>query len=98
MDLLWNSDLVGNITKAGKKTTVQVNGSTLYFTDKATVPGYKQDLWFSKYDITNIIALKKSIKQYQIIYNSINKIFVVHREDQEKTNTKFNMHESGLHF
>ena len=37
---------------------VQVNGATLEVTDKATVPVYKQYMWFRKDAITNIIAKK----------------------------------------
>ena len=68
MDLLCNSDLVGNITKAGKKMKVQGNGGTLVVTRKTTVPGYKQDVWFSKDAITNIISLKILIEQYRLTY------------------------------
>ena len=58
MDLFYNSDQVENITKSGRKITVQGNGGTLAVTHKATLPGYKQDFWFRKDAITNIIALK----------------------------------------
>ena len=58
--------------------TVQGNSGTLAVTHKAKVPGYKQDVWFSKYDITNTIALKNFIKQYWVTYDSIDQIFVVH--------------------
>ena len=76
---------------------VKGNGITLAVTHKATVTGYKQDVWFRKYYITNIIALKNLIKKYQITYDSIDQIFVVHREDQEKLNMEFNIHEYGPH-
>ena len=66
---------------------VQGNGVTLAVTHKAIFPIYKKDVWFRKYAITNIISLKSLIKQYQVTYDSIDKIFVVHN----------NMHESGLH-
>ena len=66
MDLFCNSDLVENIRKDGKKMKVQVNGGTLAVTHKATVLGYKQDLWFRKDDITKIIYLKNLIKQYRV--------------------------------
>ena len=62
--LLYNSDLVKNITNTENNMTVQVNGSTLVVTHKATVPIYKQDVWFIKDDITNTIALKNLIKKY----------------------------------
>ena len=63
IDLFYNSDLVENINKTGKKMTVKDNGGTLAVTHKETVPGYKQYVWFSKYAITSIIYLKKLIKQ-----------------------------------
>ena len=85
MDLLWNSDPVENITTAVKKTKVQGNSGSLAVTHKAEVLGYRQDVWSRKYSITNIIALKHLLEQYQVTYESIGQIFVVHREDQEKT-------------
>ena len=66
-------------------------------THKATVTGYKQDVWFKKYAITNTISLKNLIKQYWVTYDRIDQIFVVHREDQEKPNMEFKMHEYGIH-
>ena len=44
MDLLCNSDLVKNITKDGKKMTVQGNGGTLSVNHIVTVKIYKQDV------------------------------------------------------
>ena len=58
MELFCNSDLVGNVAKDGKRMAVQGNVSTLVVTHKATVTDYKQDLWFRKYSINNVIALK----------------------------------------
>ena len=71
---------------------VQGNGGTLAVTHKATGPGYKIYFWFRKYYITNIMSLKQLIKQYQVTYNSIDQIFLVYREDQEKPNMEFKMH------
>ena len=97
MDLFCNSELVENVTKTENNNTIQVNGGTLAVTHKATVPGYKQDVWFIKYYITNIIALKNLIKQYRVTYDSIYQILVVHREDNEKPNMEFKINESGIH-
>ena len=88
MELFWNSYLVENITEDEKNTTVQVNGDTLAVTHRAKVSGYKQDVWFSKDAITNIFATKILIRQYWVTYDSIDKTFVVQREDQEKPNTE----------
>ena len=71
MDMFYNSDLVGNTTKAGKNMTVQGNGGTLAVTHKVKLHGYKQYVWFIKDVITNIIALKNLIKQYQLTHDSI---------------------------
>ena len=76
--------------------TVQVNGGTLAVIQKATVPVYKQDVWFIKDYITSISALKNLINKYRVKYDSIDQIFVVHREDQEKPNMEFKMHESVI--
>ena len=60
--LFSNSDLVENITKAVNNITVQVNRISLSINHNSTVPRYIQDVWFRKYSITNIIAIKKLIK------------------------------------
>ena len=83
MYLFCNSDLVESTNKTEKKMTVQGNGGNLEVTHNATVTGYKQDVWFSKYVITNRIDLKL-IKKHGVTYDSINQIFVVHKEDQLK--------------
>ena len=87
MDLFWNIDLVENITWTKNNITVKVNARTIAVNHKATVLGYKQYVWFSKYYITNIIALKNLIEKYQVKYDIFNQIFVVRREDKEKSNT-----------
>ena len=77
--------------------TVQGNGVTLEVTHKETVTVYEQYVWFRRYYITTIISLKKLIKKYQLTYDRINQISVVHREEQEKPNMEFSIHESRLH-
>ena len=66
-------------------------------TNKATVLGYKQDAWFKKDAIINITDTKYFIKKYQVTYDSIYRILVVHREYQEKPNIKFKIQKYGLH-
>ena len=58
------------------------NGGTLVVTQKATVNRYKQDVCFSKDAITNKNPIKNLIKQYQVTYDSIDQIFVVHMEEK----------------
>jgi hypothetical protein len=98
MDLFCNSKLVDVITKASSKMRLKSNDGTMAVTHKATMTGYKHDVWFSEKAITNIIALKNLRQQYQITYDSRDKKFVVHRDHQHKPNMEFKMHESGLHY
>ena len=44
MDLLWNSGLVENVAKVGKKMKLKGNSGTLLVTHKATLTRYKQDV------------------------------------------------------
>ena len=44
-----------------------------------------------------MVALKNLIKKYRVKCDSIDQIFVVHREDQEKPNMELKMHESVFH-
>jgi hypothetical protein len=67
-------------------------------TRKATMPGYNKDVWFSTRAITNIIALSNLIQQYRVTYDSDDKMFVVHRESQGKSNMESRMHKCGLHY
>lgn len=64
---------------------------------KATITGYHHEVWFSKNVITNIIALKNLIKQYQVTYDSKDAMLVVHRQVNGLPNMLFKMHSSGLH-
>ena len=74
------------------------NGGEMLVDLKAKVPGYKKSVWFSTKAITNIIALSNLIEQYRVTYDSDDRMFVVHRESENKPNMEFRMHESGLHY
>jgi hypothetical protein len=60
--------------------------------------GYSKTVWFSTRAITNIIALRNLIDQYQVTYGSDDLMFVVHRESDSKPNMEFRIHESGLNY
>jgi ribosomal protein S4E len=62
------------------------------------MPGYNKDVWFSTRAITNIITLSNFIQQYRVTYDSNDKMFVVHRESQDKPNMELCMHKCGLHY
>jgi hypothetical protein len=97
MDLFCNPKLVEDIHKSDKRMRLRSNGGTMMVSHKAKMKGYNKDVWFSKDAITNIIALSNLITQYRVTYDSADQMFVVHREDQNKPNMEFKMHESGLH-
>jgi hypothetical protein len=98
MDLICNQALVTNTYKSTHTMQLHSNGGTMVVSQKASILGYHNDVWFSKRAITNIIALKNLIQQYHVMYDSNDEMFVVHRELAGKSNMQFRMHESGLHY
>jgi hypothetical protein len=98
MDLLCNAALVSNTCKPNTSMRLKSNGGTMVVTQKATIPGYNNYVWFSTIAITNIIALSNLIQQYRVMYDSDDMMFVVHRESQGKQNMEFRMHKCGLHY
>ena len=57
--------------------------------NKSVIAGYIKDLWFENNAIINIFSLKNLICQYRVTYNSLNQMFIVHRE--EKTSPTYNL-------
>ena len=98
MDQFCNPKLVGNIYKANKKMCLQINGGKMLITHKAQVAGYNPCVWFDQKDITNLIALNNIIKQYRVTYNSLDDMFICHREGHGNNNMDFRINESGLHY
>ena len=58
-DLFCNPNLVTDIERAAKPMRVRSTGGHLMVYHKATVPGYKNKVWFSKNALTNILCVKK---------------------------------------
>jgi hypothetical protein len=98
VDLFCNRKLVQQVSKSDKPMRVQSNGGTIQVTHKATMRGYKHDIWFSKHALTNILSLSNLIQQYRVTYDSTAQTFVVHRETHRKPNMLFKMHANGLHY
>ena len=98
VDLFCNQKLVQQVSKSDKPMRVQSNGGTIQVTHKATMRGYKHDIWFSKHALTNILSLSNLIQQYRVTYDSTAQTFVVHRETHRKPNMLFKMHANGLHY
>ena len=58
MDLFCNPDLVENIKDVKRPLRIHSNGGEMSVNNKSKIPGYNKRVWFSRRDITNIIALK----------------------------------------
>ena len=97
-DLFCNKKLVHETFKSKSAMRLKSNGGSMSVTRKATIPGYRQSVWFSKEAITNIIALANMTKQYRVTYDSNDELFVVHREKFCLPNMEFRKHWSGLHY
>ena len=98
MDLFCNPHLVKDVTKTTNVMNLKSNGGTMQIRHKASITGYHHQVWFSKFALTNIIALSNLIKQYRVTYDSQDKMFVVHRLTNNLPNMEFKMHSSGLHY
>jgi hypothetical protein len=98
MDLFCNSAFLSKTSKSRSSMLLKVNGGTMVVTPKATMPGNKNNFWFSTRAITNIISLRNLIDQYHVTYYSDDLMFVVHRESDSKPKMEFRMNESGLHY
>jgi hypothetical protein len=98
LDLFCNKAFITGVHKTKETITVQSNGGTLVAKKKATLKGYKFDVWFDKRAITNVLWLANISKQYRVTYDSGNsKGFVVHRATTGLPDMYFKLHESGLH-
>ena len=86
MDLFCNIHLVNKISKSSSKMQLQSNGGTMTVNRKATLPGYKKRVWYNTNTITNILSLRHLIDPDHVTYNSIDRMFVVHREPEGKAN------------
>jgi hypothetical protein len=98
MDLFCNPHLVQEVTKTTNVMKLQSNGGTMQIRHRASITGYHHQVWFSKFALTNIIALGNLIKQYRVTYDSRDEMFVVHRQTANLPNMEFKMHPSGLHY
>jgi hypothetical protein len=78
MDLFCNSAMLGKTIKSASSMILKSNGGTMLVTHKAFMMGYHKTVWFSKKDITNIIAIYNFIQQYRVTYDSDDQMFVVH--------------------
>ena len=70
MELLCNESLISTMFERKTPMRLKSNGRTMKVNHKATINGYERPVWFSKYAITNIIALKNIIRQYRVTYDS----------------------------
>ena len=97
-DLLCNEEMVERIYKSNKKMRLRINGGKMVIDNKEVVAGYIKDVLFDKTAITNIFYLKNLIHQYRVTYDSLDQMFIVHRNENNNPNMHFRIHESGLHY
>jgi hypothetical protein len=64
------------------------DGGSMMVGRKATISGYRKEVWFSTDAVTNVIALSNLIQQCCMTYHSNNMMFVVHRKP-ENSNMEF---------
>ena len=95
VDLFCNKGLVTNITDSDTTMTVRSTGGKLVVRHKATLPGYKNQVWFSDKGIANILSVKNVRDHHKITYDCDAAMYTVHRE--KHPNLEFKMIESGLH-
>ena len=74
------------------------NVGKMLIVHKLKVSGYKPHVWFDQKSITNLIALKNLINKYRVTNNSLDDMFIIHKEEHGKHNMHFKMNESGLHY
>ena len=98
MDLLFNEDMVESIYKSKKKMRLRRNGGKMVIYHKSVVAGYIKDMWFDNNPITNIFALNNLIQKYRVNCDSLDQMFIVRREENNKPNMHFRIHESGLRY
>jgi hypothetical protein len=94
MDLICDPALV----VSSHSMRLKSNGGTMEVKKQAISPGYHAHVWYKKKAITNILSLSNVIKQYHVMYDSNDQMFVVHRELEGKPDMEFWMYKSGLHY
>ena len=98
MYLFCNPELVEETFKSSSSMRIKSNDGTMLVTHKGKMVDYHKNIWFSEIAITNIIALSNIIQQYRVTYDSEDKMFIVHREAEDKPNMEFIINKSGLHY
>ena len=66
--------------KSSSSMRIKRNGRNMVVTHKSNVARYHKNIWFRNRAITNIITLSNVIQQYRVIYDSEEKMLIVHRE------------------
>jgi hypothetical protein len=98
MDLICDPALVESTFKSSHSMRLKSNGVTMEVKKQAIIPEYHAPVWYNKIAITNILSLSKVIKQYQVMYDSNDQMFVVPYELEGKPDMEFWMHKSRLHY
>jgi hypothetical protein len=97
MDLICDPALVELTFKSSHIMRLKSNGGTMEVKKQAIMPGYHAYVWYNKKAITNILSSSNVIKQYHVMYDSNDQMFVVITSRKE-SDMEFWMHKSGLHY
>jgi hypothetical protein len=89
MDLICDPALVESTFKSSHSMRLKSNGGTMEVKKQAIMPGYHAHVWNNKKAITNILSLSNVIKQYRVMYDSNDQMFVVHRKPEGKPDMEF---------
>jgi hypothetical protein len=98
IDLIYDPALVESTFKSSHSMRLKSNGRTMEVKKQAIMPGYHAHVWYNKKAITNILSLSNVIKQYRVMYDSNDQMFVVHCEPEGKPDMEFWMQKSRLHY
>ena len=90
----------GSLCKSTNKLRLATNAGILMVDHKVKIPGYNNEVWFSKQGIANVLSFKHTLdSSLDISYNRPAKQFVlVRKEFNGHPEMVFRMHDSGLHY
>jgi hypothetical protein len=93
--IMYNPDYVTNVRKLNNPMMLKSNRGMLPIGQVANFDGFKNEVWFSRDAITDILSFSLFEKEHDISYNG--DAFIVHRAAHGFPDMVFKPHKSGLH-
>ena len=101
-DIACNPERIvpGSLHKFQNNLQLATNAGVLMVNQKAKIPGYDNEIWFSEEGIANVLSFKHALNSgLDISYNRPAKQFVLaRREFNGHPDMVFRMHDSWLHY